>query len=139
MAFFWGRFDPIETVDSEVTELYRIRDKDEKYKNNKALLVNTSSLNNYVIDDYKIAGDRATRKPTDPIWLSMTEEERVENGFPTRLSMFQNSMFGFTAFLIWGGNIFIYKIIFSCRNSSIFSCILPWRNNPQKSKKRKNI
>ncbi len=106
MAFFWGRFDPIETVDSEVKELYRIRDNDEKYKNNKALLVNTSSLQNFVIDNYKISGERVTSRPTDSIWLSMTEEERVENGFPTRLKLTQNSIFGFSIFLIWACNLF---------------------------------
>lgn len=112
MAFFWGRFNPIETVDPELKELYRIRDNDEIYKNNKALLVNTSSLYNNNVDNFKNLAVRFTSRPNDPIWLGMTEEERVENGLRTRASLIQHSVYGFWAFLTCGGKIIFYFKLF---------------------------
>jgi len=136
MAFFWGRFNPIETVDPEVKELYRIRDNDEIFKNNKALLVDTTSLYNNNVDNFKNMAFRMSYRPSDPIWLGMTEEERIENGLPTRAELIQNSNYGFIAFLGCGSkNIFNVSYFYL----TIFKNLLSRRNYSQKPKKRRSV
>jgi hypothetical protein len=102
MAFFAGRFDPIE-ADAEVRELYRIRDNDEQYKGKRGQLVDPSQVYAFNVDGWKVAGTRFNFNPTDPIYLSMTDEERIENGFPSRLRLFSFSSYGIFSSILFGG------------------------------------
>lgn len=102
MAFFSGRFDPIE-VDAEVKELYRNRDNDEQYKGKRGQLVDPSQVYAFNVDGWKIAGIRFNFNPTDPIYLSMTDDERIENGLPSRFKLFSFSSYGIFSCVLLGG------------------------------------
>ena len=102
MAFFWGRFDPIE-ADAEVKDLYRIRDNDEQYKNHPGQLVDLQKVYPFSIDGWKNSGMRFASTPSDAIWLSMSNEERIENGLPTTFRIFADSSFGIILAAFWGG------------------------------------
>jgi hypothetical protein len=97
MSFFWGRFDPIEgEVDSEVQNLYRIRDNDGKEP--LAKFVDLKQFGYDSEDNYKV---NYTRRfyiiPNDSIWLNMTENERIENGLPSRFKLLYASLPGLVA------------------------------------------
>jgi len=92
----WGRFDQVEAnVTDEVRDLYRIRDNDAQYANSPASLVdlNNVGLNREALDNSNY-NKVFSIKPTDPIWLRMTESERIENGLPTRQLIFFSSVYG---------------------------------------------
>lgn len=85
MSFFTARFDPIETTD-EVKHIYRIRDNDPAHKDKKlkfinmGLVLNTdpdSTDNPFNVFNY------ISFKPSDPVYNSLTEEEKIENGLPS--------------------------------------------------------
>lgn len=86
MSFFWGRFDPIlGLIDPEVKNLYRIRDNDKEYS--KGFLVDESSGRGRFIDNQGSQDmiTELTAVNTDPIWETMTEHERIENGLKSKL------------------------------------------------------
>jgi len=101
MSYYWTKFlSTEEQISKEEENLYRIRDYDDP-NISKGKLVNLNFL--YQHRDSKIKPDKTkalTITPKDPIWDSMTETERLENGLPTktlyRIYSFQHfTIFGF--------------------------------------------
>lgn len=90
MSFFWGRFDPIENqVDEEVNHLYRRRELDAKYKNKEALIAAMTPTDSTNLDNAKAnSGKFFGEAPNNAKYESMTEEERIENGMPSKYRLF---------------------------------------------------
>jgi len=82
---YWSKFHPSEeNISKEEDNLYRIRDYDNP-NINKAKLVNLNFLQTHRDSNIKYDKTKAfTIYPKDPIWDSMTETERVENGLPSK-------------------------------------------------------
>jgi hypothetical protein len=86
MSYAGIRFNLDESLlkDNELVELFRNRDNDEYYQRHKGLTVTPHSTT--VSQDGKadLSGmmilNRLLIKPSDKVWLSMTDEERIENG-----------------------------------------------------------
>jgi hypothetical protein len=92
MAFFAGRFDPIEKgkVDPEVEKIYRIRDNDPEIKKMKPMLVDIREMLNSNPDNVDRKDNLynfITFPRTDPIYNQLTEEEKIENGLPSNYLM----------------------------------------------------
>jgi hypothetical protein len=112
MAFFMGRFDPIDgVVDDEVRKLYRRREYDQEYKNKKGALVDRKIFGvNPDMKNDSMNRFGAVKSTTDDIYSNMTEEERVENGLPTKWRVFLLSPHALGLVCIWGG-INLLKIL----------------------------
>ena len=84
MSFMLAKFDPLDQnkLDPDIIYLYRRREKDESLP--RGFYVNRTLLGT-VSPDQPITGlflGLSFSSPIiDPIYLKMTEEERVENGF----------------------------------------------------------
>lgn len=85
MALYWSKFQSSENnLSREEESLYRIRDDDDP-NINKAKLVNRNFLAPHRDAAHKYDKIKLmTFIPKDPIWESMTENERIENGLPTK-------------------------------------------------------
>lgn len=90
MSYIAARFDYDQELnnDKDLVNLYRVRDNDEMYKRpqNKGMLYSNNSIfsedgrREFIVPRFI----RGMLKPSnDPIWSSMTDEERIENGFIT--------------------------------------------------------
>jgi len=104
MAFYGGRFDTVDTskVDDDCKMLYRIRDNDKTGLNSKLMyrpffpskdsgIVTT--LTRFQQIQY-----------VDQNWEKMTEEERIENGLPTKYLLFHKSPLATLIGIFAGGN-----------------------------------
>lgn len=113
MSFFWGRFDPIEgTIDEEVKHLYRRRELDPSFKNKEALLVAMSTTSRENLDNFQVANSYIINKESnDAKYQSMTEEERIENGIPSKYMNFYSSLYNLVGSSIWLGKdkYFLYN------------------------------
>jgi hypothetical protein len=85
MSFAGIRFSLDESLlnDKELADMYRNRDNDEYYQCHKALTISKHS--SLISEDGKAhlnipLYNMSLFKPTDKVWLSMTDEERIENG-----------------------------------------------------------
>lgn len=105
MAFFWGRFDPIEgNVDEEVKNLYRRRELDDEYKNKAALISYLTPSQRSNLDNNRVgSGYVIGEVPNDVKYQSMTEEERLENGLPTKYLLYTSSMYAALGCCVWMG------------------------------------
>jgi hypothetical protein len=90
MSYIAARFDYDQELlkDKELVDLYRVRDNDEFYKKpgNKALLYSNHNVMSEDGDLELIFTDqqKAMFNPAnDPVWSSMDDKERLENGFIT--------------------------------------------------------
>lgn len=98
MSFLWARFKPLEgEIDEEVKSLYRNRDNDNKLRSQyKGFQVNRANLGVPHLDDpLRNHLDRQLpwiSKPSDSVWEGMTEEERIENGLPTKFEVGEYSI-----------------------------------------------
>lgn len=86
MALYWTNFQEknADSLSKEEKDLYRIRDFDDP-NINKAKLVNRNMLEDH--RDSEGTHDVNRHRyitPKDPIWESLTENERIENGLPTK-------------------------------------------------------
>lgn len=104
MSFYWSKFQPKEeSISKEEENLYRIRDYDDP-NINKALLVNKNFLYHHRDSNNKFDKLRNMNVyPKDPIWDSMTETERIENGLPSKTQYRMNSIYHFIAFGLFTG------------------------------------
>ena len=87
MSLYWTNFQPknTESLCNDEKDLFRIRDYDDP-NINKAKLVNKNFL--YPHRDSNGTYDKMRNNyitPSDPIWETLTENERVENGLPSKL------------------------------------------------------
>lgn len=92
MSFYWGRFDAqSETFDDEVKDIYKRRD---------VVLPSNPYKENVDINDVLPHGDTspiiginriALSYPIDKVWDKMTEDERVEQGLPSKLLLWMMS------------------------------------------------
>lgn len=105
MSFFWGRFDPIEgSIDEEVKHLYRRRELDPNFKNKEGLLVAMSTNAKRNLDNFQVANSyMINQEPNDAKYQSMTEEERIENGIPSKYMIFNTSLYNLFGSCIWLG------------------------------------
>lgn len=101
MSLFWGKFNPINESEmtDEIRDLYRIRDlTDPKIQKYKGLQVNRQTIIPELnLDDkasYRYQLKYMIPFPNDDVYESMTEEEKVENGLPTRYTLFFSSLPG---------------------------------------------
>lgn len=86
MSLYWTNFQAknTESLHKDEKDLYRIRDYDDP-NINKAKLVNKNFLYTHRDDEGTHDNMRmAFTKPSDPIWNTLTENERVENGLPSK-------------------------------------------------------
>ena len=111
MSFFWGRFDPIENQeDQEVKQLYRRRELDPQFKNKEAMIAALTPTNNFNLDNVKAnTGFFFSETPNNAKYESMTEEERIENGMPSKYHLFITSPYYLFGSMTWLGN---FKKIF---------------------------
>ena len=86
MSLYWTNFQAknTESINKDEKDLYRIRDYDDP-KINKAKLVNKNFLFPHR-DDQGVSDNNKLSylTPSDPIWDTLTENERVENGLPSK-------------------------------------------------------
>lgn len=86
MSLYWTNFQAKNTegLDKEEKDLYRIRDYDDP-NINKAKLVNRNFLFPHRDEEGSHEKMRVTYiVPKDPIYDTLTENERIENGLPTK-------------------------------------------------------
>ena len=95
MSLYWFNFQPknINSINKDEKDLYRIRDYDDP-NINKAKLVNKNFLyphrdSNGTHDKFRVSNIT----PKDPIYDTLTENERVENGLPTKFQYRINSIY----------------------------------------------
>ncbi len=105
MALTQGNFEPLKNVDSEVQSLYRIRDNDQEYRNKPGKLIDPKLIYNRNIDAWAGSQTKLGIVPVDPHWLKMTEDERIENGYPSRFHSIMMSPFGFVFTIICGSKL----------------------------------
>jgi hypothetical protein len=105
MSFFWGRFDPLEgNIDEEVKNVYRRRELDDQYKNKAELIAYLTPSQTSNLDNYKVANSYFIEEvPNDVKYQSMTEEERVENGLPSKYLMYSKSIYAIYGSCMWMG------------------------------------
>lgn len=105
MSLYWSKFTTQENnISKDDEHLYRIRDFDDP-NINKAKLVNWNFLFPHRDSQYQV--DKVVHLnlvPSDPIWETMNETERVENGLPTKFSYKLNSYYHLTLFAVALGN-----------------------------------
>lgn len=104
MAFFSGRFEPIEASE-DVSRIYRIRDNDPEMRNKKIQLMNVENLLNINSDaPYDTSFYHFLfYKLDDPVYNSLTEEEKIENGLPTKFALMKSTpVFMFLQFSFLG-------------------------------------
>jgi hypothetical protein len=86
MSLYWTNFKEknTESLTKDEKDLYRIRDYDDP-NINKAKLVNKNFLFPHRDDQGTYDKMRINFvTPSDPIWDTLTENERVENGLPSK-------------------------------------------------------
>jgi hypothetical protein len=95
MSLYWFNFQPknTESLNKDEKDLFRIRDYDDP-NINKAKLVNKNFLyphrdSNGTHDKFRVSNIT----PKDPIYDTLTENERVENGLPTKFQYRINSIY----------------------------------------------
>ena len=103
MAHTFVDFEPLTNVDKEVQSLYRIRDNDAEYATCPAKLISPGLIYNKNIDNWVGNQSKIGFIPVDPIWLKMTEEERIESGYPSRLYTIMQSPFAFVLTVVLSG------------------------------------
>ncbi len=111
MAFFWGRFDPIEgPIEGDIKKLYRRRECDSEFKNKSNLIAYLSKNNANNTDNAGAMGNYIFHKGENQVYDSLTEDERIENGIPSRYLLFTASFPQIIFSCFWVGNQNLYKI-----------------------------
>jgi len=104
MSFYSGRFDSVDTskVDENVKQLYRIRDNDKRNLNSQLTLTQPffGSNDNPILPTVT---KFSLMKYADPVWEQMNEEERIENGLPTKYLLLHKSPLAIIAGMLFGG------------------------------------
>jgi hypothetical protein len=113
MAFYSGRFNTEDT--SQATDLekqiYRVRDNDRNPFNSQSkgnqcqpyFMSKDSGIHTNVIRFMSI-------NYNDPIWQTMSEHERIENGLPTKYWISHTKPLALFASVMCGGNFEFYKL-----------------------------
>ena len=108
MAFYSARFDTIDEsqISDTVKNLYRNRDDDKDQLKFRRLFEPL-----FGSEDSKQALNMTRLMYlgyVDPVWNKMSEEERIENGLPTRFILFHKSPTFMLTTVIYLGKIMIF-------------------------------